>query len=70
MPVARAVWGYIEARDHRLMRRVHRWRAPRWFRIRMIMVTRCGDGWLWYLLGVIFCSSAECSDFWRSDRER
>jgi len=35
------------------MRRVHRWRAPRWFRILMILMTRLGDGWLWYTLGII-----------------
>jgi hypothetical protein len=35
------------------MRRVHRWRAPRWFRILMIVMTRMGDGWLWYSLGLI-----------------
>ena len=53
MTVARAVWGYIESRDHRLMRRVHRWRAPKWIRIWMMLATRCGDGWIWYLLGAI-----------------
>jgi undecaprenyl-diphosphatase len=53
MTVARAVWGYIESRDYRLMRRVHRWRAPKWVRAWMILATRCGDGWLWYLLGAI-----------------
>jgi undecaprenyl-diphosphatase len=53
MTVARAVWGYIEARDHRLMRRVHRWRAPKWIRVWMMLATRCGDGWIWYLLGAI-----------------
>jgi len=30
MAVARNVWGFIERRDHRLMRRLNRWRAPRW----------------------------------------
>jgi undecaprenyl-diphosphatase len=39
---------YIATRDHRLMRRVHRWRPPRWFRLWMIYATRGGDGWLWY----------------------
>jgi len=53
MRVARAVWEQIESNDYRLMRRVHRWRAPRWFRILMIVSTRSGDGWLWYALGVI-----------------
>ena len=53
MTVAQAVWNQIQSNDHRLMRRVHRWRAPRWFRILMIMMTRLGDGWLWYSLGLI-----------------
>ncbi len=53
MTVAKAVWHQIQSSDHRLMRRVHRWRAPRWFRIAMIAATRGGDGWLWYAFGMI-----------------
>ena len=53
MTVGRAVWNQIQSNDYRLMRRVHRWRAPRWFRILMIAATRGGDGWLWYTLGLI-----------------
>jgi undecaprenyl-diphosphatase len=53
MAVARTVWGFIERRDHRLMRRLNRWRAPRWIRYWMIAATRMGDGWLWYALGII-----------------
>lgn len=53
MTVRKALWNQIESGDHRLMRRVHRWRAPRWFRILMILSTRCGDGWLWYAIGLI-----------------
>lgn len=53
MTVAKAVWSQIQSSDHRLMRRVHRWRAPRWFRILMMVATRGGDGWLWYGLGLI-----------------
>jgi undecaprenyl-diphosphatase len=53
MPVAKAVWDQIQSNDHRLMRRLHRWRAPRWFRLLMIVATRGGDGWLWYALGPI-----------------
>jgi undecaprenyl-diphosphatase len=53
MTVAKAVWSQIQSNDHRLMRRVHQWRAPRWFRIAMIVATRGGDGWLWYAFGVI-----------------
>jgi undecaprenyl-diphosphatase len=45
---------FIATRDHRLMRRVNRWSAPRWVRLWMICATRGGDGWLWYaLLGVL-----------------
>ena len=51
MAVARDLWGYIDRRDHRLMRRMNRWRAPRWIRIWMIAATRMGDGWIWYGLG-------------------
>ena len=53
MTVAKAVWNQIQLNDNKLMRRVHRWRAPRWFRILMIVSTRGGDGWLWYALGLI-----------------
>ena len=52
MAVARTVWGFIEGRDYRLMRRLNRWRPPRWVRFWMIIATRLGDGWLWYALGV------------------
>jgi undecaprenyl-diphosphatase len=44
---------YIATRDHRLMRRVHNWRPPRWFRLWMILSTRGGDGWLWYGLSAL-----------------
>src|SRR5579863_5715298 len=53
MTVARQVWGFIERRDHRVMRRLNRWRAPRWVRYWMIAATRLGDGWLWYSLALI-----------------
>ena len=53
MAVARTLWGIIERRDHRVMRRMNRWRAPRWIRLWMILATRMGDGWLWYGLGVM-----------------
>ncbi len=48
MTVGRMLWGFIESRDHRVMRQMSRWRAPRWFRLWMILSTRLGDGWLWY----------------------
>ena len=44
---------YISLRDHRVMRCVNRWHAPRWIRIWMLCATRGGDGWLWYSIGLI-----------------
>lgn len=44
---------FITSRDHRLMRRVNRWKAPRWVRVWMICATRGGDGWLWYAMGLV-----------------
>jgi undecaprenyl-diphosphatase len=51
--LTRAVWGYIDNRDRRVMRRMQRWRAPRWIRFWMIYATRLGDGWVWYSLGLM-----------------
>lgn len=53
MTVSNSMFTYIAKRDHRVMRRVNRWLAPRWIRIWMISATRGGDGWLWYAMGVI-----------------
>ena len=53
MAAARSLWIRIERRDHRLMQRMNRWRAPRWVRIWTITVTRLGDGWIWYALGFL-----------------
>lgn len=53
MTVAKTVWGYIQNRDHRVMHRLNRWKAPRWIRYWMVAATRIGDGWLWYSLGAI-----------------
>ena len=44
---------YISRRDHRLMRRVNRWPAPRWIRLWALCATRGGDGWLWYGMGAV-----------------
>jgi undecaprenyl-diphosphatase len=53
MTVAKTLWGFIENRDHRVMRRMNRWSAPRWIRFWMLAATRMGDGWLWYSLAFI-----------------
>ena len=42
----------ISESDHTLMRRVHRWHAPRWIRVWMVCATRGGDGWLWCAIGL------------------
>ena len=44
--------GFFVTRDHNLMRRVNRWRPPRWFQRWMLLASRAGDGWLWYTLGI------------------
>lgn len=44
---------FIAANDHRLMRKVNKWPAPKWVRYFAIVATRAGDGWLWYLTGLL-----------------
>jgi undecaprenyl-diphosphatase len=53
MTLPQAMLSFISHRDRKLMRRVHRWPAPRWVRVWMIYATRLGDGWLWYSLGLV-----------------
>ncbi len=52
MTISPAVVGYLTSVDHRVMHRVHWWKAPRWMRLWMICATRGGDGWLWYGMAV------------------
>lgn len=47
------MWKFIYRRDHRLMKRVHGWRPPKWVRLWMVYATRGGDGWLWFILGLV-----------------
>ena len=44
---------WLEVRDHVVMRKVNRWRAPRWLRLWMVAATRGGDGWLWYGMALV-----------------
>src|SRR5581483_8050602 len=44
---------FISSGDYRLMRRANNWYAPRWVRWWMMSASRAGDGWLWYLLGLV-----------------
>ena len=50
MRVTGAVVNFIAERDHRLMRRCNRWKAPRWVRMASLYATRAGDGWLWFVV--------------------
>jgi undecaprenyl-diphosphatase len=43
---------FIATRDHKLMRKVNKWPAPKWVRLWAIAATRAGDGWAWYLCGL------------------
>ena len=52
MTARRMVWQFIQARDYQVMRKMHRWRPPRWLRYWMIAATKLGDGWIWYSVGI------------------
>lgn len=53
----------LSAPDYRLMRRVNRWRAPRWIRWWMLLATRAGDGWLWGTIGIALLLSGDPQRF-------
>ena len=56
MTLAQAV-SILATPDYALMRKVHRWRPPRWIRLWMIWSTRGGDGWFWALCGIAVLAS-------------
>jgi len=47
----------LSAAEYSLMRKVNRWRAPRWVRWWMLASSKCGDGWFWAFCGVIVLAS-------------
>lgn len=49
---AKTTLASLSSPDYGLMRRLNRWRAPRWFRWWMLLATRAGDGWLWGAIGI------------------
>ena len=58
MTIPHAMLEFVTARDHRLMRRVNGWNAPKWVRIWVICATRGGEAgfgmrWVWQ-----YCCSA------------
>ncbi len=52
MTVPQGMLQFIATGDHKLMRKVNKWPAPRWIRLWAMVATRAGDGWLWYLVGL------------------
>ena len=53
MTVPQTMLHLIATGDHKLMRKVNQWPAPKWVRTASIAATRAGDGWLWYLIGLV-----------------
>ena len=53
----------LSAADYSVMRRVHRWKPPRWVRWWMIAATRGGDGGLWVLCGALVLASRQPSRY-------
>ncbi|HUJ22782.1 MAG TPA: phosphatase PAP2 family protein [Bryobacteraceae bacterium] len=53
----------LSAPDHFLMRRVNRWRPPRWIRVWMLAATRAGDGWLWWCCGLAVWASHDPANY-------
>jgi undecaprenyl-diphosphatase len=52
MTVSQSMLQLIASGDHKLMRKVNKWPAPKWVRLWSVAATRAGDGWLWYLVGL------------------
>lgn len=44
---------FIATGDHKLMRKLNNWSAPKWIRLWAMAATRAGDGWLWYAIGFL-----------------
>jgi len=51
----------LSAPDYFLMRRIHRWRPPRWVRVWMLAASRAGDGWLWWCCGIAVLASNDAA---------
>lgn len=58
MSAGRAI-AALSAPDLFVMRRVHRWPAPRWVRYWMLLATRGGDGWFWAACGAGLLASGD-----------
>ena len=54
---SRAVLSHLSAAEYSLMRKLNRWRAPRWIRWWMLASSKCGDGWFWAFCGIAVLAS-------------
>ena len=53
MTTPHAMLQFIASGDRKLMHKVNNWPAPKWVRIWALAASRAGDGWLWYLTGLL-----------------
>jgi|SRR5579872_5116368 len=53
----------LTAPDYFLMRRVNRWRPPRWIRVWMLAASRAGDGWLWWCCALAVVASNDSARY-------
>lgn len=63
MTITRTMIEIMTHQDQRLMRRVQRWRPPRWVRVWMLFATRAGNGWMWYAWGLAVLTFGDSNRF-------
>ena len=63
MTVSQNMLQLIASGDLKLMRKVNKWPAPRWVRLWSVVATRAGDGWLWYLIGLVILLIGDAGRF-------
>ncbi len=63
MTITRTMIKLMTHQDQRLMRRLQRWRPPRWVRVWMLFATRAGNGWMWYGWGLAVLTFGDSNRF-------
>ncbi|MGD0693523.1 MAG: phosphatase PAP2 family protein [Terriglobia bacterium] len=63
MTITRTMIELMAHQDQRLMRRIQRWRPPRWVRVWMLFATRAGNGWMWYAWGLAVLTFGDSNRF-------
>jgi undecaprenyl-diphosphatase len=52
-----SILAYVQHSDLQVSVRLCQWGGPRWFRRLMVVITRLGDGWLWFMgLAALSCT--------------